>query len=380
MTRLVLPYILCLIIFNLGITYSQSKQAWITQPKEKWPQIALINEVWYQNGERYVHPSFEYAATGFLIDTGTDTLAVTAKHVLWIAKTKAMNRVDVGNSLQRWLMHPKNNLSDSVVIDQLLNADTSEVLQGPASTVTQRDWIIFSTAYRSSNIQPLKPRYSRINPGEKVYLFTCPYEEKACVTIESKVLEAMGTRIILEWGQNQKVGGASGSPVVDENGYLIGILGGSSASRKTGKPAVYAISTHYLKKVLAHEKDINKPLISAQQLLMPVILNKGIKAAVKMYKLHYESHESRLQYDLESPSLNKLGQHLLTVNRPKDAIQVFELSIADFPWFFETYNLLGNAYVAAGDTKQAIKAYQLSIKLYPEDKTAQKAIQQLTSK
>src|SRR5688500_10291175 len=175
MSKLFLLYILCLILFNGYNAYSQQKEAWITQPKEKWKPIALINEVWYQNGERYVHPSFEYAATGFLIDTGTDTLAVTAKHVLWIAKTKAMDRVDMGNSLQKWLMHPKNNLADSVVIDRLLNADTSEVLQGPASTITQRDWLIFSTRHHSPAIQPLKPRYSRVNPGEKVYIFACPY-------------------------------------------------------------------------------------------------------------------------------------------------------------------------------------------------------------
>lgn len=193
MCKLMSFCILCLMIFVGCTTYAQPKQAWITRPKEQWPQIALINEVWYQNGERYVHPSFEYAATGFLMDTGTDTLAVTAKHVLWIAKTKAMNRVDVGNSLQKWLMHPKNTISDSVIIDHLLNADSSEVLQGPSSTITQRDWLIFSTRYHSPHIQPLKPRYSKVNAGEKVYIFACPYEEKECVTIETSVMEAIGT-------------------------------------------------------------------------------------------------------------------------------------------------------------------------------------------
>lgn len=167
---------------------------------------------------------------------------------------------------------------------------------------------------------------------------------------------------------------------MDENGYLIGILGGSSVSRKTGQSAIYAISTHYLQKVLAHEKDMNKPLVTAQELLLPVILSKGIKKAIGKYNLYYASHESRLQYDLESPSLNKLGQHLVSLNRPTDAIQIFELSIADFPWYYETYNLLASACIDAGKTKQAIKAYQQSIKLYPEDKTAQEAINKLTAK
>src|SRR5690606_30834781 len=120
---------------------------WIRKPKEQWPQIAMINEVWYKNGERYIHPSFKYAATGFLIDTGKDTLAVTAKHVLWIAKAKSMNSVDLKDNLQRWIMHPKGNLTDSVVIDKLVNRDSTEILEGPNSTVTQRDWLVFTTQY-----------------------------------------------------------------------------------------------------------------------------------------------------------------------------------------------------------------------------------------
>ena len=69
-------------------TVAQQKESWVDLPKEQWPVIALTNHVQYKNGDRYLAPSFTYAGTGFLIDTGKDTLAATAKHVLWIAKNK----------------------------------------------------------------------------------------------------------------------------------------------------------------------------------------------------------------------------------------------------------------------------------------------------
>ncbi len=153
---------------------------WVKYPKDQWPLISMINEVWYSNGERYVHPSFEYAATGFLIDTGTDTVAATVKHALWVAKMKSMNTVDL-RGLRRWVMHPKGNLKDSVVIDYLVNTDTTEILNGPQSSITQRDWLVFTTRYRSAAIHPLKPRYSKVERGERIYFTGCPYSEQKCL-------------------------------------------------------------------------------------------------------------------------------------------------------------------------------------------------------
>ena len=62
------------------IALPQQKETWITKPSDQWPSIALINKVQFKNGDRYVHPSFSYAGTGFLIDYKNDTFAATAKH------------------------------------------------------------------------------------------------------------------------------------------------------------------------------------------------------------------------------------------------------------------------------------------------------------
>ena len=98
-------FILLLFFPFLGL--AQIKEPWIDLPPNQWPTIGLINEVQYKNGDRYIDPSFRYAGTGFLINTGTDTLAATAKHILWVAKNKLSSGVSINAQLQQWTMRPK---------------------------------------------------------------------------------------------------------------------------------------------------------------------------------------------------------------------------------------------------------------------------------
>src|SRR5688572_18459732 len=81
---------------------AQMKESWILRPQSEWPQIALTNNIVNKNEHSYIHPSFLYADTGFLIDNGADTIAVTAKHILLIARNKKTNRVTINNDLLLW--------------------------------------------------------------------------------------------------------------------------------------------------------------------------------------------------------------------------------------------------------------------------------------
>ncbi|HAK76086.1 MAG TPA: hypothetical protein DCR35_04490 [Runella sp.] len=356
---------------------AQSKAPWMNRPQNQWPSVALINEVWYKNGEQYVHPSFQYAATGFLIDTGKDTLAVTAKHVLWIAKMKNMHTVALKDNLQKWLMHPKNNLADSVVIASLLNTDTTEILEGKHSSITQRDWLVFSTKYVSPNLQPLKPRYSPVIKGETTYIFACPYKEKGCVIYEGRVIETTGNRILISTDTTQQVGGASGSPIVDKNGQLIGILGGSSTNRLTGQPAFYGLSTRYLQKVLKKAPNLNQPLLPIDEHLRPLLAKESIEATVNHFYRLYRNDQAHFSYDFSSEQLNKLGNELVNSQQLNEAVRIYQLSLEVFPWSFTTYNLLGMAYEKSGKKAQARQAFEQSLQLNPTNKTAQEALQKL---
>jgi len=154
-------YFALLLSFLLSLPLTgQIKEAWIDLPVNQWPKIALINTVEYKNGDHYIAPSFSYAGTGFLIDNGRDTLAATAKHVLWIAKNKQSKAVEINAELKQWIMRPKGNTSETAIMERLLNEDANETLEGPTSSIIERDWIVFAVKKPSASLYPLKPRYS----------------------------------------------------------------------------------------------------------------------------------------------------------------------------------------------------------------------------
>jgi hypothetical protein len=370
--------ILLLVLLSFPFSAIAQQQDWISMPSGQWPSIAMINEVWYNRGERYVHSSFEYAATGFLIDTGKDTLAATVKHVLWIAKTKSMKTVDL-NDLQRWIMHPKGNLKDSVVIDYLINRDSTEILEGPASSITQRDWLVFKTKYVSPNIQPLKPRFNPVHVGERVRYFGCPYNNKNCVTYECVIVAIEGNKIIFSMPKDANVGGASGSPIVDQNGFLVGILGGSSANKNTNEPALYGISTRYLQRVLTSDKNLNASLVPIRNVIEPEIIKNGINSGIRMFRTLKSNPENLFTYDFTTESLNSLGDTFLIDNKVDWAIAVYKLSLSEYH-LTGTYLKLGNAYLAKRQTKKAKEAFENVLKLSPDSKEAMDALDALGKK
>ena len=373
-------FIVFLSLFLIPHYTSFAQNQWITKDKNEWPQIAMINEVWYKNGEQYIHPSFEYAGTGFLIKTGTKTLAVTGKHILWIAKTKDMKTVSLAGKLEKWIMHPKGNLRDSVVIDQLINSDTSEFLQGPQASVQERDWIVFTTQFVSPKIKALIPGYRLLKEGEKVYYLGCPYDEPACVIEEATVIRARGNRIIFSKKENAKVGGASGSPIIDSEGFLVGILGGTSINHKTGEPALYGISTHYLQKVLNGEKEINKSLIPIGVYLQKEIEQNGIEAAVEQYNRLSKEEASYFTYNFQPEAFNHLGKEFIDLKKPVEAIAVLNMSLDQQYYFSSTHTLLGKAYLQQENLNAAKKSLEEALKLWPENEEAKKILKEIKAR
>jgi hypothetical protein len=361
------------------VCFSQKKEKWIDYPKAQWPQIALINHVQFKNGDQYVHPSFEYAATGFLIDNGKDTLAATAKHVLWIAKNAKSKTVQVNTELKQWVMKPKGNATASVVIDRMLNEDSTEILEGHGSTILERDWIVFSIKNMSPDIYPLKPRYTAVLPGEKVYMLSCAYKDSVCKTYEGKVLKKLGMDIVIEFDMKEPLPGSSGSAIIDANGYLIGIQSSFSSDDKTTKPVSVVVSTEYLYKVLNKKDRLNNPKKDYGELILKTVLNKGTKEAIQLYTRLTNDPRNYYVYNLRSADRNGLreaGEKLISLNRVRDAIEILKLNVKVNGGFYVEYNLLAKAYLLIGDKKEAIKNYQISTTKY-DDKANNEAFREL---
>ncbi|HEY0376221.1 MAG TPA: prolyl oligopeptidase family serine peptidase [Pyrinomonadaceae bacterium] len=105
------------------------------------------------------------------------------------------------------------------------------------------------------------------------------------------------------------------------------------------------------------------------------VREQGAEAAVKQY---YELKRTRPDvYDFGERELNTLGYVLLREQRVKDAVEIFKLNVAAYPEGFNTYDSLGEAYLAAGERELAIKNYKKSLELNPQNTNAADALKRI---
>ena len=359
----------CLMCFLLPLSgNAQSRERWMDKPKEDWPQIALVNDVLFKNGRKYEDPTITYAASGFLLDTGKDTVAITAKHILWVARNKSSDKVVINDALRTWKMYPKNNPRDSVVIDRLINEDPQERLfNGPDNGVLQRDWIVFSTKSISPVIQPLRLRESRVGLGEEVYLIGNPYRFKETLTARGTISKIEGSQLFVKFegpGMDTAfLGGASGSPIIDRNGHLIGIFSNSRMDSKTGKRVVFVNSTDYLKRVLMGVQPLNVDKRPISMYLDSLIKTIGARKALSNFERYIKTEKAYFDFEityLNTENLVKIGQELMTGPDKRDGIFYFDRMLKIYPDNHLFVINLAKAYVQNSEVDKAIKLLEVS--------------------
>ncbi|RFS16439.1 trypsin-like peptidase domain-containing protein [Emticicia sp. C21] len=350
------------------VAFGQLKESWVTKPKELWPQIALVNDVTYKNGNKYEDPTISYAASGFLLDTGKDTLAITAKHIIWVARNKASDKVYINDHLKTWKMYPKHNLKDSVIIDRLINEDLNEKLfNGPENGVLQRDWLVFTTKYVSPNIKPVKLREKPVKVGDKVYLIGNPYRFDKTLTAEGYISKKAGNTLFVRFNdpaiRTAFLGGASGSPILDENGQLAGIFSNGQLDPKTGERITYVNSTAYLKKVLARVKPLNVDKEQISTYVDSLIEAVGTKKAMSQFEKYVKTEKAQDIYELTYINYNKLitiGEKLSSEGNTKDAVLYFETLLRTYPENHLMIIALSKAYNANQQKQKAIDLLELN--------------------
>lgn len=119
----------------------------------------------------------------------------------------------------------------------------------------------------------------------------------------------------------------------------------------------------------------NVRTMSVAQVIGRTVRQQGAEAAVKQY---YELKKTRPDvYDFGEPELNTLGYLLLRDQLVKDAVEIFKLNVAAYPEGFNTYDSLGEAYLAAGERELAIKNYKKSLELNPQNTNATDALKRI---
>ena len=109
--------------------------------------------------------------------------------------------------------------------------------------------------------------------------------------------------------------------------------------------------------------------------LLNTLIESNADAAVKQYRELKTNNIT--DYVFFENALNTLGYFLLGKNRFKEAIEIFKLNVEEYPKAFNVYDSLGEAYMNNGDKELAIKNYEKSLKLNPENLNAVERIKRL---
>ncbi len=113
-------------------------------------------------------------------------------------------------------------------------------------------------------------------------------------------------------------------------------------------------------------------------LLINTLKNEGIDATIDKYK-KVKSTQSN-DYFFSEGSLNRFGYELLQSDKVKEAIEIFKLNVEEYPESGNVFDSLGEAYMVDKNTELAIKNYEKSLELDPENMNAIEILKKLRNK
>jgi V8-like Glu-specific endopeptidase len=206
--------------------------------------IGLINNVSFNNS------SFNNSNSGnsFLVQYKNKTYAITAKHILNLAKTNKMKFVDFEGELKQWKLHPKNDSSKYIILDKLLNTNKTDSLTWSYmdnNWDSYNDWLVFSIKENKTKHKPLKFRTDLLKKEENLYVIGWSYKDSVGTqrVYEYKFDKVEGNYYNLKQIKGPKsLGGLSGSPVVDKKGKVIGLVTSGWEDEKTKEVILQATS------------------------------------------------------------------------------------------------------------------------------------------
>jgi len=211
--------IFLILLVSCGGGPETTRTAWIDEPQDQWPRIAMVNEI------EYIDQYFPVAGCSFLLEAGGDTVAATAKHVLIYFKSDSMRTTSFENTLVSWTMHPKDDPGDSVVTGRLINEDPAERIEYAPS---RNDWLLFEIARTSPGMEPLQFREKPLVEGETVYIIGWRYTDLDCRqrVYRGKLAGWENGEVIISTEDlaDNTIPGLSGAPVIDSDGRLIGLM------------------------------------------------------------------------------------------------------------------------------------------------------------
>lgn len=203
----------------------QKPLAWAKKPVKDWPQLVLTNAASFKG-----HSSLE-GASAFLLRTSTnDVLLVTARHLIGadggVEPPIALD--DFDKALAKWDAFPRTKPDKRVAASGLALSPMAGA---------RHDWLLLYVKNPKGDlpVMPLRARTKRAEIGDAAYLIGVPYsDQKSSQNVyKGKVTGRPGRNYFqFEFEPPVKLAGFSGAPVVDADGYLLGMMTTSPESKR----------------------------------------------------------------------------------------------------------------------------------------------------
>jgi tetratricopeptide (TPR) repeat protein len=109
--------------------------------------------------------------------------------------------------------------------------------------------------------------------------------------------------------------------------------------------------------------------------ILKTITEKDVSSAIRQY--HELKATQPEAYDFREQQLDSLGYQLLKMNKIKEAVEIFKLNAEVYPRSVNVYDSLAEAYMINGDKELAIKNYERSLELDPNNTNAVEMLKKL---
>lgn len=113
---------------------------------------------------------------------------------------------------------------------------------------------------------------------------------------------------------------------------------------------------------LALEKNINE---------------KGIESALEEFNDWKNKRVKKYDEEIDEDAMNLLGYKYLTAGKIKEALEIFKINVEEFPDSWNCYDSLAEAYMESGEKDLAIKNYERSIEMNPNNENGKKMLKEL---
>ena len=121
------------------------------------------------------------------------------------------------------------------------------------------------------------------------------------------------------------------------------------------------------------DKPYDFPKKSIADVLIESIENEGIQKVLSQF----DTMKASDKYYLDEREMNMMGYSLLQAGMKEDASTIFKINLESFPYSANAYDSYAESLLELGQTEEAIKNYQMSLKLNPLNENGVNALNKL---